>query len=130
MDALQPDPGTNKDQVADIVIQGPGTDPAPDPTQGGYPDEPVPYTLRKPVVLTTLDHEGRKSSETITRVFVREPLGDDLLALDKAKGEAESAQILISVMCDQPRAFARKLTGWDFTKLGLIVARFFPQGMP
>ena len=52
------------------------------------------------------------------------------LALDKAKGEAEQALILIAVMCDQPKAFARKLTGWDFQNLGLIVARFFPQGMP
>jgi hypothetical protein len=127
------DSATPADDAAmkpDIVMAPPAADPAADPTQGGYPDGPVPYPLRKPVVLTKVDHEGRTSSETITQVFVREPLGDDLLALDKAKGEAESAQILIAVMCDQPRAFARKLTGWDFTRLGMIVARFFPQGMP
>lgn len=115
---------------ADIIMTGKRVDPAPDPTQGGYPDEPVPYTLKKPVVLTMLDNEGRTSSETVTRVLVREPSGDDLLALDKAKGQTEAAHILIAVMCDQPRKFAGKLSGWDFTNLGLIVARFFPQGMP
>jgi len=124
--ASQPDLETE----ADIVLSGTRADPAPDPTKGGYPDEPVPYTLRKPVLLTTLDNEGRKSTVTVTQVMVREALGDDLLALDKAKGEAEQALILIAVMCDQPKAFARKLTGWDFQNLGLIVARFFPQGMP
>lgn len=103
------------------AVASPPIDPADD-----YPDGPVPYPLRKPVVLTTLDARGESRSEEIRAVTVREPTGDDLIAVGKGKSEEEKTARLIAAMCDQPYVFARKLTGWDFTQLGLIVARFFP----
>ena len=93
-----------------------------------YPDGPVSYTLRKPVELITVV-AGRDPERTvITSVVVREPTGEDLFVTDRSRGEAEKAARLVAQLCDQPHQFAKKLSGWDFTQLGLIVARFFPTG--
>ncbi len=96
---------------------------APAPT---YPDGPISYTLKKPVVLFTAVAGREPERTTITSVTVREPNGEDLFVIDRAKGEAEKAARLIAQLCDQPYQFSKKLSGWDFTKLGEIVQRFFP----
>lgn len=91
-----------------------------------YPDGPVEYILRRPVTITVVV-AGRDPEQTvIDRVTVREPTGEDLFVTDRAQGEAEKAARLVAQLCDQPYQFARKLSGWDFTRLGEIVARFFP----
>ncbi|NBB51505.1 hypothetical protein GVN24_24780 [Rhizobium sp. CRIBSB] len=101
------------------------------PAGDGYPDGPVPYTLKRPVAFTVVDAKGESRTETVSAVVVREPEGDDLLAAARGKTEEEKGARLIAALCDQPYAFARKLKGWDFAELGLIVARFFPkEGSP
>lgn len=95
-------------------------------TTAGYPDGPISYTLRKPVELITVVAGRDPERSTITSVTVREPVGEDLFVTDRAKGESDKAARLIAQLCDQPYQFAKKLSGWDFTQLGQIVARFFP----
>lgn len=97
-----------------------------------YPEEPVPYTLKRPVTFRLATGNSDKLEEvTITEVLIREPDGDDLIAMGKGKTDEEKGARLIAAMCEQPYLFARKLKGWDFAAIGLIVARFFPaEGSP
>ncbi|QQQ19669.1 phage tail assembly protein [Brevundimonas vitis] len=97
------------------------------PSAEGYPDGPVHHVLVRPVVFTLPGTNGPESF-TVNEVWMREPTGDDILLMGKAQTSEEKSMRLIAAMCDQPYLFARKLKGWDFVKLGLILARFFPKG--
>lgn len=100
----------------------------PPAAPGGYPDGPVEIILLKPVTVR-VGVEGRNVEErTIDRVTVREPVGEDLFATDKATGEAEKAARLIAQLTDQPFQFVKRMSAWDFTTVGATVARFFPTG--
>lgn len=97
------------------------------PEGEGYPDGPVPYTLKRPVRFTI---PGKSEAEVVRveKVEVREPTGDDIIAMGAGKTQEEKAARLVSSMCGQPSLFGRKVSGWDFAQIAQIVARFFPKG--
>lgn len=100
---------------------------APLPADAGYPEGPVHYILRRPVTIYVPNAKQEIEAKTITEVWVREPLGDDSVAADKGKTDAEKGLRLLAAICDQPFVFARKLSAWDQGRLGEILARFFPK---
>lgn len=97
------------------------------PPATGYPEEPIPYVLLKPVTFVVA---GPREGESITidRVEIRELTGDDLIN-SRGKTDEEKGARLLATACDQPYAFIKKLTAWDFANIGLAFQRFFPKGL-
>jgi len=91
-------------------------------------DEPVDVPLSKPFKLKSVDQRGELEEREITFVTVRPPLGEDLYATDKAKGEAQKAGRLIAQLTELSFGQAGRLPARDFAAIGEICAAFLPAG--
>lgn len=89
-------------------------------TAGEVPsDWPVRYPLKTPI--------ENDQGEMISELVLQEPTVKRLRTLDKAKGQVESAALLIGACAGCSSATIDRLSGADFIGIGALLADFLGQ---